>query len=64
MSVAVQYVTDESGQKTGVLLSIVDYEKLIEDLEDLAIIADRRDEPTISHEQFLGELKRDGILSS
>ena len=62
MPATVQYVTDESGRKTAVLRSIFDYERLMEDLDDLAAIADRRDEPTISHDLFLQELKRDGLL--
>ena len=45
-----------------IVLSITDYEKLLEDLNDLAAIAERRDEPAIPHEQFKAELKRDGIL--
>ena len=61
---SLRYVTDESGHKTGVMLSLPDYENLIEDMEDLAAIADRRKEPTVSHEQFLRDLKRDGILPS
>jgi hypothetical protein len=55
-------LTDEHGEKTAVVLPLSDYEKLLEDLEDLAVVAERRDEPTIPHEQFVGELKRDGIL--
>lgn len=62
MSDNVQYLTDESGQRTAVLLPISAYEKLLEDLDDLAVVAERREEPTISHEQFLAELKRDGIV--
>ncbi len=62
MSSSVQSVTDEDGQKKAVLISIADYERLMEDLSDLAAIADRRKEPTVSHEEFLAELKKDGIL--
>jgi len=62
MSEALQYLTDEAGKKTAVVLPITDYEKLLEDLDDLAVIAERREEPTILHEQFKAELKRDGIL--
>ena len=62
MSSALQYLTDEHGAKTAVVLPIADYEKLLEDLEDLAVVAERRGEPTIPHEQFIGDLKRDGIL--
>ena len=62
MSDTLQYLTDEHGAKTAVVLPISEYEKLLEDLEDLAVVAERRDEPTIPHEQFIGDLKRDGIL--
>ena len=57
-----QYVTDDTGKKTAVLLPIEQYERLLEDLEDLAAIAERRNEPTISHEDLVAELKRDGLL--
>jgi hypothetical protein len=62
MSETLQYLTDEAGTKTAVVLPITDYEKLLEDLDDLAAIAERRNETTIPHEQFKDELKRDGIL--
>jgi hypothetical protein len=58
----VQYISDESGEKTGVVLPIQQFRELLEDLEDLAVLAERRDEPTVSHEALLVELKRDGIL--
>ena len=57
-----QYVTDDTGKKTAVLLPIEQYERLLEDLEDLAAIAERRNEPTISHEELVSKLKRDGLL--
>ncbi|XOV70309.1 MAG: hypothetical protein ACFHW5_16555 [Verrucomicrobiota bacterium] len=44
------------------MLPIDQYEKLLEDLGDLAAIAERRNEPTISHEEFIQELKHDGLL--
>ena len=62
MSDCVQYITDEAGQRTAVLLPIAAYEKLLEDLDDLAAVAERREDSTIPHEQFISELKRDGIL--
>jgi hypothetical protein len=62
MSDTVQYLTDDQGQRTAVVLPISDYEKLLEDLEDLAAVAERRDEPTIPHQEFISDLKRDGIV--
>jgi hypothetical protein len=61
MSATVQFLTNEKGQKTAVVLPIDDYEKLQEDLEDLAVIAERRDEETISHAEFKKGLKRNGL---
>jgi len=55
---------DDRGERTAVVLPIADYEKLLEDLEDLAVVAGRREEPTIPHEQFVSELKRDGLFQS
>ena len=62
MSDGVQFVTDDNGEKSAVLLPIAEYNRLMEDLDDLAAIADRRTEPTIPHEQFKAELKKDGLL--
>jgi hypothetical protein len=58
----VKYITDDHGERTAVVLPISEYEKLLEDLKDLAVVAERRGEPTIPHEQFVSELKRDGLL--
>jgi hypothetical protein len=62
MSGSVQYLTNETGERTAVVLPVADYEKLLEDLDDLAVVAERRDEPTLSHDEFIAELKRDGTL--
>lgn len=63
MTTSVQYITDQRGKKTAAVMPISDYEKLMEDLDDLAVIADRHDEPTTPHEKFKAELKRNGVLS-
>jgi hypothetical protein len=57
-----QYVTNHSGKKISVILSIAEFNELIEDLKDLAIVAKRREEPTISHKKLLAELKKDGLI--
>ena len=56
------YVADEKGQKTAAILSIGVYEELLEDLHDLSIIAERRDEPTITFEDLKKWPKEDGLL--
>jgi hypothetical protein len=57
-----QYVTNDAGEKTAVILPIDQFRELIEDVEDLAAAAERRDEPTIPHKDLVAELKRDGLI--
>jgi PHD/YefM family antitoxin component YafN of YafNO toxin-antitoxin module len=59
---ALNYITNEVGEKTAVILPIEQFESLLEDLEDLAIVAERKDEPTISHIDLLAELKQDDLI--
>jgi PHD/YefM family antitoxin component YafN of YafNO toxin-antitoxin module len=49
-----QYIINENGEKVAIILPIEEYEKMKEDLHDLAIVAERRNEKIISFE----ELKR------
>lgn len=48
MPASEQYVVDENGNKVAVILPIREYEHLKEDLHDLAMVAERRDEGTVS----------------
>ena len=57
-----QYVIDADGRRTGVLLSLDAFEALMEDLEDLAAVAERREEPTGPHGKVVATLQRDGFL--
>ena len=57
-----QYVTNEAGEKTAIILPIEEFEELLEDIEDLAIVAERREELTMAHDQLVTELKRDGLI--
>jgi len=59
-----RYVTDAEGHQTAVILPIEEYNALLEDLDDLATVAERVAEPTIPHEQVVKELKDDGYLSN
>jgi hypothetical protein len=59
---AEKFITDSKGRKTGVVLSLRHYQKLLEDLHDLAVVAERRSQPTISFEEMKRRLKKDGRL--
>jgi hypothetical protein len=62
MAAREQYVVDWKSRKHGVVLSMEQYERLLEDLHDLAVVAERRDEKTISLEELKRRLKKDGLL--
>jgi len=49
-----EYITSQSGRKKAVVLPIREYQRLLEDLHDLSVVAERRDELTIS----LAEMKQ------
>ena len=57
-----QYITDDQGNRVSVVLPVDQYQELLEDLEDLATAAERRDEETVSHEKLIKSLKADGKL--
>jgi hypothetical protein len=58
-----RFITNSKGQRKAVILPIREYDELLEDLKDLATVAERHDEPTISHEIMVAELVRDGYLA-
>ena len=59
---SVQYVLDRKGRRKSVLLPLREYEDLLEDLHDLAVIAERRDEIPRSLAEVRQNLTRDRVL--
>jgi hypothetical protein len=57
-----QYITNTKGRKTGVILPLKRYRQLMEDIHDLAVVAERREEKTISLEEMKRRLKKDDRL--
>ncbi len=57
-----QYLFDNEGRRSLVVLSMDEFENLIEDLYDLAVIAERRDENRVAFDAFEKKLKADGII--
>ena len=41
-----RFLVDEEGYKESIVLSMKEYQNLLEDLDDLAVIAERKEEPT------------------
>ncbi len=52
-----QYITDKKGNKSAVILPIEEYNELVEDIHDLAMIAERKDEDTLSFDEIKRRLK-------
>jgi len=57
-----RFITDETGEKMAVILDIEEYRELLEDLEDLRLIAERKDEPSIPLDQVKKGLKDSDLL--
>ena len=48
-----EYITSSSGRKKAVIIPIREYQRLMEDLHDLAVVAERHEEYPVS----LAEMK-------
>ena len=57
-----QFLMNEEGQRTSVLLPVEEFYELLEDLEDLAVCAERRDEPSFPLEDVISELGLDQLV--
>jgi hypothetical protein len=57
-----RFIVDKRGNKTSVVISVRRYRKLLEDLHDLAVVAERRSEKAIGLGEIRRRLKRDGVL--
>ncbi len=53
---------DEKGKRSAVIVPIEKYEQLLEDIHDLAIVAERREEETISFYDLKKKLKKNGLI--
>lgn len=62
MAVNEQFVVNAKGKKTGVFLPFGRYQKLMEDLHDLTVVAERRNEESVSLDEMKRRLKEDGLL--
>jgi len=53
-SAQAQYITSSTGRKKAVILPIREYQRLLEDLHDLTVVAERHEEYPVS----LDEMKK------
>ena len=54
------YIVNDKGKKTSVVLPLSRYRRLLEDLHDLAVVAERRRERPIPIAEMKRRLKPDG----
>jgi len=56
------YQTDDRGRRTTVVLPIAEYDRLLEDLHDLAVVAERRDGSLLDRDDLARRLAGDGLV--
>lgn len=56
------FIIDEKGHRKAVVLDIGFYNQLLEDLEDLRVISERKSEPTVSLKEVEKHLKKNGLI--
>ena len=57
-----QYITDDRGKKQSVILPVDTYEEMLEDIQDLVAVAERRKEKSMPLEEMKKRLKKDGLI--
>lgn len=57
-----KFITDKKGKRTAVVIPYRKYESILEDVHDLAVIAERRNEEHLSLSDLKKNLKKDGLL--
>lgn len=58
------FLTDQAGKRVAVVLPVEDFDELMEDVSDLAAIAERRNDERVTLEQVKQRLIADGLLSN
>lgn len=55
----IQYVTDEAGKRTAVIISLDEWGAVWEDIYDIIITESRKSEPTVSWADLKAEMDQD-----
>lgn len=61
-SAETEYLVDNRGKKKAVVVPLAEYRRMMEDLHDLAVVAERRKEGTISLEEMRRRLRSRGVI--
>lgn len=60
--IEIKYLVDKKGNKTDVVLTLEEYEELIEDIHDLSVALERQNDKRITLRELEDRLKEDGLL--
>ena len=55
-----QFIVDHRGKTVGVVLDLERYRQMVEDYNDLRIVAERRKNPKLGYEELRGKIRRRG----
>ncbi len=55
----IQFVTDDAGKRTAVLIDLAEWGELWEDFYDVMVAKSRENEPTIPWEELKAEMERE-----
>ncbi|HYN25318.1 MAG TPA: hypothetical protein VES69_09775 [Pyrinomonadaceae bacterium] len=59
----IHFVTDPDGHKVAVLLDLMEWGEVWEDIYDNIVADSRKSEPTLPLEKFEDELRAEGLLN-
>ncbi len=58
----IRYITDDKGKKTDLIINLEEHGQIVEDLLDALLIEERRTEDSIPFDEFVQQLKAEGII--
>ena len=58
----IRYITNEKGKKTDLIISLEEHGQIVEDLLDALLVEERKNEETMSFDEFVASLKAEGKL--
>lgn len=53
-----QFIVNGKGEKTAVILAIKEYESLLEDVHDLRVFDERKNDPSVSFNEFDKKMRK------
>jgi len=62
MASNIQYVTNQNGEKTAVIVPIEEYEELLEDLHLIRVTNESKDEPRRPFSEVIEEMRQAGEI--